>query len=105
MSNFESRVRLAKDGEGLQRTELLLERYPDIDDEQARLAADYLKNAAALDLGLLSANRQAWAAVEALKHDRPDLFRSSFQGLFVGALVVAVSLLIVIWLGHAGMNL
>ena len=105
MSNFESRVRLAKDGEAFRRTETLLEAYPDISEEETVDVAAYLKTASALDVGLLSANKVAWDAAEALRKARPDLFRASLRGWLIGLAVIGFSLLLVFWLGHAGMNL
>ncbi len=98
MTVQQSKFRLAADPVELEAVEALLERYPDIADADMQRIASYLREASSLDVGLLSSNKEAWAAQEKLRADRPDLFRTSARGWMIGLVVIIVSALLIYWL-------
>ena len=110
MTVQQSKFRLAADPVELETVEALLERYPAIaivmltsaataiaDADMLRVAS-YLREASSLDVGLLSSNKEAWAAQEKLRADRPDLFRTSARSWMIGLVVIIVSALLIYWL-------
>ena len=100
MTIVESRLRLASDPAGLEATEALLERFPDIDEAETKRIAAFIRSGSSLDIGLLSSNQPAWAKVETLRADRPELFRMSARG-WVSVAVMAAFTAGIIWMLYA----
>jgi hypothetical protein len=84
---------------GLAEAEALLERFPDVGEEQVRRIASFIRNGSSLDVGILSANTSAWEKAERLRAERPDLFRTSAKGwlLIAGTAIVSVAMLYSLW--------
>lgn len=92
------RARVADDPVSLTRLEELLMRYPALDPAENREIGKLLLATGPLDMGLLSANRIAWAKAELYRAEHPDVFRISVTDrLWLLALVV-LTVAVIWWL-------
>lgn len=90
------RARVADDPHSLSRLEQLLLRYPALDQAENREVGRLLLATGPLDMGLLSANRVAWAKAELYRAEHPDVFRMSLT-IRVGLVALAVLTVAIIW--------
>ncbi|WP_308516095.1 hypothetical protein [Sphingomonas flavescens] len=101
MSQTRSRDRLATDAERLTAIEQLLLKYPRVRPDEADSIARFLRKGPVLDIGLLSANREAWAQADAFRRDYPHKFATTPREYAAMALAALTLLLAGVALWHA----
>ena len=99
MNDVKSRDRLVGGDSQLDRVEDLLERYPVTSEAEGREIGAFLKQATALELGLLSSNPSVWTKAERYKADHAHLFATSRLEVagWIGLGLAVVLTIVLLW--------
>lgn len=104
MTVTNTRQRLSADAEKLAHIEFLLGLYPGTTEEELLQIAHFLKTAPPMDIGLLSANTDAWLTAEEIRRDHPRLFRTSSRTWIIVAAALFAVALVIVWLWDSGLK-
>lgn len=104
MTVTNTRQRLSADAEKLTHIEFLLDLYPGTTEAELAQIAHFLKTAPSMDIGLLSANSDAWQTVERIRRDHPRLFRTPTRSWVIIAVALVAVALIIAWLWDSGLK-
>ena len=104
MTVTDTRQRLSADAEKLAHIEFLLGLYPATTDDELEQIAYFLNTAPPMDIGLLSANTDAWLTAEQVRRDHPSLFRTPTRTWIAVAVAVLAIALIIASLWDSGLK-